>query len=394
MLLPSQLLPYKSLVMARQTRVLVRFPTPQDTEHGDHSLQHPHSPVAIEIEETKYLNRFVAIEIVDLSYLCMDACYMLGPFCRCHRNFPSLSRTISFGIVGHHRNQRCRHSTCSNRSSRNRRFRRRCVGTTHLCDTHASPLSLTALSHCSRPAHSFGMRIWIVSPSIHRQKWSHCSATASMSSFSWLRDTFECCILQSPFRSQCTACRNAGVLDRRNDDVGSVFLRRKQQSIHSMHSTDPNCHRSAVIWFLDTAANAEEDTQIHCQSNLGWNNCEIIYLTVQFVVLFAHTRSSAMRWFRIAARPASSFNGHATRLRASRPWRPVRPTAIHRAICHTCAHTFAYKAPIAWTGIIALTRPTQAAIMVNRLDCIVIVRMLRTIVPSTPRRPTAIDGGR
>lgn len=78
------------------------------------------------------------------NYLCMDAYYTLLPFYRCHRNWISLFRRISCGIVGRRRIQLSTHSMCSNRSNRNRRFRHRCVGTSRLCDTCASLLSPAA----------------------------------------------------------------------------------------------------------------------------------------------------------------------------------------------------------------------------------------------------------
>lgn len=121
---------------------------------------------------------------------------------------------------------------------------------------------------------------------------------------------------------------------------------------------------------------------------------KIFYLTIQFVVLFAHTRTSAMRWFWITTRSASCLHSHATRLRTRRPWRPVRPAAIHCTICHRCAHAFAHEATISWTGIVAGARSTQAAIMITRLGCMLIIRMLRAIVPFTPSRPTAIHCSR
>lgn len=120
----------------------------------------------------------------------------------------------------------------------------------------------------------------------------------------------------------------------------------------------------------------------------------VFYLTIQFVMLFAHTRSSAMRWFRVATRSASRLHGHSTRLRASRPRWPIGPTAIHRAIRNTGAHAFARQTSVARTGIVAGTCATQAAIMIARFGHVFIIRMLRAIVPFTPSWPTAIDCGR
>lgn len=50
---PLQLFPYRSLDTDKQVLVRVRFPTPHDTEHGDQSVQHDHSPD--EEEETEQI---------------------------------------------------------------------------------------------------------------------------------------------------------------------------------------------------------------------------------------------------------------------------------------------------------------------------------------------------
>lgn len=70
-LVPSHPLPYKSLPNDRHERVRLRFPRPQVTEHGDQSVQHPHSPnISKLLKSLLYITFFIIFTFAGMCIAC------------------------------------------------------------------------------------------------------------------------------------------------------------------------------------------------------------------------------------------------------------------------------------------------------------------------------------